>query len=286
MLTFPDPTLPDPTLPDPQGDLDLFAAPGVFLPRPSVTVIVPTLNEARNLPHVLPLIPAWIDEVILVDGLSKDDTIAVARALMPDIRVVLQPGKGKGNALRAGFAAATSDIIVMIDADGSTDPREIGAFIRQLRAGAEFVKGSRYMQGAGSNDISHLRNFGNSGITWAVRLLFGGRYTDLCYGYAAFWRELVPMLNLDGDGFEIETLLGIRVLQAKLRIFEVHSMEHPRIYGESNLQELRDGWRILKVILRERFSASRVDTRNLEAVRVNLRRFWNDGLPGRLNDRQ
>jgi hypothetical protein len=63
-------------------------------------------------------------------------------------------------------------------------------------------------------------------------------------------------------------------------------MEHPRIYGESNLQELRDGWRILKVILRERFSASRVDTRNLEAVRVNLRRFWNDGLPGRLNDRQ
>lgn len=258
---------------------DSFAfgrTPESALRRPTVTVIVPTLNEAMNLPYVLPAIPAWVDEIILVDGHSKDDTIAIARKLIPKLRVIVQPGKGKGNALRAGFAAATSDIIVMIDADGSTDPREIGSFVRRLRSGAEFVKGSRYMQGAGSKDISHLRNFGNSGITWAVRLLFGGRYTDLCYGYAAFWRGLVPVLNLDSDGFEIETLLGIRALQARLLIFEVHSMEHPRRYGTSNLNELSDGWRIFKVILRERFSVSRVDKTTLKAVRDRLESFWDE----------
>lgn len=246
--------------------------------RPTVSVIVPAMNEARNLPFVLPLIPAWVDEVILVDGRSTDQTVAVAQSLLPDIRVVSQTGRGKGNALRAGFAAATGDIIVMIDADGSTDPREIGAFVRQLRSGAEFVKGSRYMQGAGSKDISPLRSFGNSGITWAVRLLFGGRYSDIAYGYAGFWRALLPVLNLDSDGFEIETLMGIRALKAKLRVFEVHSMEHARISGESNLNELRDGWRIFKVILRERFLVPAPPQAHVKAVRTQLKRYWDGPL--------
>ncbi|SMB79875.1 glycosyltransferase family 2 protein [Deinococcus hopiensis] len=242
--------------------------------RPTVSVIVPAMNEAKNLPFVLPFIPDWVDEVVLVDGHSKDDTVAVARALLPHIRVVVQPGKGKGDALRAGFSAATGDIIVMIDSDGSTDPREIGSFVRQLRSGAEFVKGSRYMQGAGSNDISHIRSWGNSGITWAVRVLFGGRYSDLCYGYAAFWRVLLPVLDLDSDGFEIETLMGIRALKAKLRIFEVHSMEHARIHGSSNLNAVRDGWRIFKLILRERFLRGSPNRRRVEQVRQSLARFW------------
>lgn len=235
------------------------ATPGIHASRstrarPTVTVVVPALNEADNLPHVLPAIPGWVDEVILVDGHSRDGTVAVARRLLPGIRVITQPGRGKGNALRAGFAAATGDIVVMIDADGSTDPAEIGTFVRHLRAGADFVKGSRFLQGAGTDDISRIRGFGNACITRAVRLLFGGRYSDLCYGYNAFWRSVLPELDLDSDGFEIETLMGIRALKAGLRIVEVHSFERPRLHGTSNLHAARDGWRILRVILRERFS--------------------------------
>src|SRR5579871_2108700 len=90
----------------------------------SVSVVIPALNEAANLPHVLTRIPTFVDEVVLVDGRSIDDTVEVARRLRPDIRVVVQDGHGKGNALACGFAAATGDIIVMLDADGSTDPDE------------------------------------------------------------------------------------------------------------------------------------------------------------------
>jgi glycosyltransferase involved in cell wall biosynthesis len=219
--------------------------------RPTVSVVIPTLNEAENLPHVLPYVPAWVDEVVIVDGRSTDDTIEVARALRPDVKIVLEPAKGKGVALRSGFAAASGDILVMLDADGSMNPDEIGSFVRQLRSGADFVKGSRFLQGAGSSDISWLRHLGNWGFTVLVRLLYGGRYSDLCYGYSAFWRSVVPELELDGDGFEIETQMNIRALRAKLRILEVPSFEDERQHGESNLRTFPDGWRVLRTIFRE-----------------------------------
>jgi glycosyltransferase involved in cell wall biosynthesis len=219
--------------------------------NPTVSVIVPAKNEAKNLEHVLPMIPSWVDEVILVDGHSTDSTVAVARHLMPAIRVINQQGRGKGDALRAGFDAATSDIIVMIDADGSTDPREIPAFVEALVSGADFVKGSRFAQGGGTADMSHLRRLGNWGFTTLVKTLFGGTFTDLCYGYNAFWRRTLPALALDGDGFEIETIMNVRALRAGLTVVEVPSFEAERIHGESNLRTFPDGWRVLKAIGRE-----------------------------------
>ncbi len=219
--------------------------------RPTVSVIVPAKNEAKNLEHVLPRIPSWVDEVILVDGHSTDSTIAVARHLMPSIKVINQRGKGKGDALRAGFAAATRDIIVMLDADGSTDPAEIPLFVDALIAGADFVKGSRFTTGGGTSDMSHLRRLGNWGFTTLVKVLFGGNYTDLCYGYNAFWRRTLPQLALDGDGFEIETIMNVRALRAGLQVVEVPSFEAERIHGESNLRTFPDGWRVLKAIGRE-----------------------------------
>src|SRR5438105_13458828 len=99
---------------------------------PSVSVAIPTLNEARNLPHVLPHLPNIVSEVVLVDGGSKDNTIQVAKELRPDIIVVKQSGKGKGNALTEGFAATTGDIIVTMDADGSNEPQEILLFVDAL----------------------------------------------------------------------------------------------------------------------------------------------------------
>ncbi|HUI61664.1 MAG TPA: glycosyltransferase family 2 protein, partial [Steroidobacteraceae bacterium] len=106
-----------------------------------MSVIIPTLNEAKNLPHVFARIPAGVHEVIIVDGHSVDDTIAVARELRPDVRIVMQTRRGKGNALACGFEVATGDIIAMIDADGSTDPEEIPRFVQALLDGADFAKG-------------------------------------------------------------------------------------------------------------------------------------------------
>jgi glycosyltransferase involved in cell wall biosynthesis len=149
---------------------------------PRISVVLPTRNEAQNLHSVLPYVPAEVSEVILVDGHSSDETIAVAQQLRPSIRVIQQQRRGKGDALRVGFAACTGDIVVMIDADGSTDPAEITRFIEVLLQGNDVAKGSRFITGGGSHDISRLRGLGNYGLSQLVNLLFGTRYSDLCYG--------------------------------------------------------------------------------------------------------
>jgi glycosyltransferase involved in cell wall biosynthesis len=151
-----------------------------------------------------------------------------------------------------GFEAATGDIIVMLDADGSMDPEEIILFVAALLSGADFVKGSRFIQGAGTVDMTFIRMLGNWALTLAVRTLYGGSFSDLCYGYIGFWRRHTPLLRSDCVGFEIETMMNIRALKNRLKIVEVASFESVRINGESNLRALPDGWRILKTILRER----------------------------------
>ncbi|HEX3724299.1 MAG TPA: glycosyltransferase family 2 protein [Nitrolancea sp.] len=224
----------------------------------SVSVVIPALNEAENLPHVLPRIPHWVDEVILVDGHSVDGTPEIAQRLWPNIRVIEQHGRGKGAALRTGFAAAEGDIIVMLDADGSTDPAEIPAFVGALLAGADFAKGSRFAHGGGTADMPTYRQLGNQCFVRLVRLLFGGRYSDLCYGYNAFWRSLVPLLCLDGDGFEIETMMNVRALRTGMKVVEVPSVEAKRVYGDGRLKTIPDGWRVLRTIWLERHFAVRI----------------------------
>ncbi len=218
---------------------------------PWVSVVIPTFNEAKNLPYVLPKIPAWVHEVIIVDGLSTDNTIQVARELRPDVRVVEQSGSGKGDALRTGFAAAVGDIIVMLDADGSTDPSEIPAFVGVLRSGADFVKGSRFLQGGGTEDMDLFRRLGNWGLTQMVRLTMGGSFSDLCYGYNAFWKRVLPAINPDSDGFEVETAMNVRALNSGLKVAEIPSFEARRVHGESHLRAIPDGWRVLRTILKE-----------------------------------
>ena len=228
-----------------------LAPTNLDLDWPLVSVVIPTLNEAKNLPYVLPLIPRWVHEVIIVDGHSKDDTIAVARELRPGVRIVMEMRKGKGVALRRGFAEAQGEIIVMLDADGSMNPREMYSYIGALVAGADFAKGSRFLQGGGTNDMEWLRYMGNMGLTVLTKLLFGSLYSDLCYGYSAFWKRILPRLDLHSDGFEIETEMNIRALRAGLKITEVPSFEANRIHGTSNLNTWRDGWRVLRKITSE-----------------------------------
>jgi glycosyltransferase involved in cell wall biosynthesis len=215
-------------------------------------VVIPARNEARNLPFVLAHLPKDIFEVILVDGHSTDDTVAVAQRLHPGVRVIQETRKGKGNALACGFAAARGDIIVMLDADGSADAAEIPRFVAALLSGADFAKGSRFIGDGGSSDITRFRRLGNWFFTTLVNMLYGTRYSDLCYGYNAFWVHCLPKVNIDCDGFEVETLINIRVAKAILRVREVPSYEGVRLHGVSNLNAFRAGRRVLKTIMRER----------------------------------
>jgi glycosyltransferase involved in cell wall biosynthesis len=241
-----------------QRRAEQFVESVVSQSRHTISVVIPALNEAENLPYVLPRIPVWVHEVLLVDGYSTDGTVDIARRLRSDIRIVRQKGHGKGAALRSGFAAARGDIIVMLDADGSTDPAEIPLFVGALLAGADFVKGSRFLQGGGTADMPFYRRLGNLGFTLGVRLLFGGVYSDLCYGYNAFWRRVLPYLQLYGDGFEIETIMNVQALRAGLKVVEVPSFEAERVHGEGRLRTLPDGWRVLKTIVRERLRSHRL----------------------------
>ena len=216
-----------------------------------ISVVIPAYNEAKNLPYVLPLIPGWVHEVILVDGHSTDNTIEVAQRLMSEIKIIRQPGKGKGNALRCGLAASTGDIIVMMDADGSSDPREMPHFIETLLAGAYFAKGSRFIGDGCSADITPLRKLGNRVLNSISNHLFRIHFTDLCYGYNAFWKDCLEFFEIDCEGFEVETLMSLRACKANLEVVEVPSYEHPRIHGTSNLHTFPDGWRVLKMIVKE-----------------------------------
>ncbi len=246
---------------------------------PRLSIVIPAKNEAKNLAVVLPELPP-VHEVILVDGGSIDGTVVAARSALPGIRVVQQTRRGKGNALACGFAAATGDIIVMFDADGSADPREIPRFVEALLAGADFAKGTRFSSGGRSEDITRFRGVGNYFLCLLANRMLRANYTDLCYGYNAFWVDILDQLELIdhrlaladpthmlwGDGFEIETLLNCRVATAALKVEEVGSVERCRIHGESNLRAITDGLRVLQTIRTERRRAELLRAGQLMAV--------------------
>jgi glycosyltransferase involved in cell wall biosynthesis len=264
---------------------------------PRISIVIPTLNEARNLPHVFEALPADIHEIIVVDGYSIDDTLAVVRQLKPEARIVMQTRRGKGNALACGCVVATGDIIALLDADGSNDAAEISGFVSALLAGADFAKGTRFAKGGGSSDITRLRRLGNRMLTLMVNVLYGASYTDLCYGFNVFWRKHLSVVGFDdstvgltdehgqrwGDGFEIETLINIRIAAANLAVVEVPSFEYARIHGASNLSAFSDGLRVLRTIFHERFAASRPGP---AALRHNMEYridVYNIGEPRRID---
>jgi glycosyltransferase involved in cell wall biosynthesis len=217
-----------------------------------VSVVIPTMNEELNLPHVLEAIPRDIAELIIVDGRSVDATVEVAKALWPGVRIVSQSGKGKGNALNCGFMAARGDIVVMLDGDGSTDPAEIPRFVAALITGADFAKGTRFVTGGGSSDLTPVRRIGNKMLSGLVNTFWDTNYSDLCYGFNAFWRRCLPQILADCSGFEVETLMNIRLARSELKVVEVPSFEKNRLHGTSNLRAARDGMRVLRTIAAER----------------------------------
>ena len=270
--------------------MTVFGYPERNTKDPLISIVVPALNEALNLSVVLPRLPK-VHEVILVDGGSVDGTMMAARRALPEIVTVQQARKGKGNALAAGFAKVTGDIVVMFDADGSADPAEITRFVEALKAGADFAKGSRFTAGGGSADITTIRSLGNRFLNGIFNAGFRTRYSDLCYGYNAFWADLIPLLDLPehstpsangamlwGDGFEIETVINCRFAAAGVSITEVPSVEKLRMFGETNLRTFQDGFRVLKTLMTEWRRARRI--RRMEREHRAADRRPDDRSPG------
>lgn len=236
--------------------------------NPRVSVVVPAKNEAPNIREFLPYLKEYY-EVIVVVSAADHASAEAARAALPTAKVVYQTRKGKGNALACGFAEVTGDAIVMFDIDGSADPHEIPRFIKALTDGADLAKGSRYCRGGGSDDITLLRSAGNRGLNMVASVLTYTRFTDLCYGYNAFWADRLYMLDLPdtdaetpemlrGDGFEIEALIVGRFALSGAAITEVPSFEHDRFHGRTNLNTFRDGFRVLWTLLQDRLYARQI----------------------------
>lgn len=219
----------------------------------TLSVVIPTLNEGANIQPVLRMLSRF-DDIVLVDGMSTDGTVELALEVRPDVTVLRRPPRGKGDALRAGFAAATGDVIVIMDADGSMDPEEIEVFTAMIAVGFDLVKGSRLACGGGSHDLTTVRHLGNAALCRLANTLFHTHWTDLCYGYLAFRRDCLSRMALTATGFEIESQILGHAAVSGMRIAEVPSVEMPRIAGDSHLNARRDGTRILMAMLAARFA--------------------------------
>jgi len=218
-----------------------------------ITAIICTLNEESNLSLVLPRIPAWVDEVLLVDGHSSDNTIAVAQKLLPRITVLRQPGKGKGDAIKYGVKHAKGELIVTLDADGSTDPDNLKRFIQPLLDGFDFVKGSRFL-GQKQPRMPTYRRFGNWVLVMTSNLLFGTKYTDLCSGYNAFRKEAFSKFNLIYDGFEMEQEMNVKIKKLGLKVIEIDCIDRGRNAGASKVGAIKQGFKDFIIIIKERFN--------------------------------
>jgi glycosyltransferase involved in cell wall biosynthesis/anti-sigma regulatory factor (Ser/Thr protein kinase) len=251
---------------------------GLRPPQPRVSVVVPAKDEAANILEILPYLSGFFEVIVVV---SEDDhsSAEAATTALPSARVVHQTRKGKGNALACGFSQVNGDVIVTFDIDGSADPHEIPRFVEALTRGADLAKGSRFCPGGGSQDITQFRSLGNYFLNLMASALTGTRFTDLCYGFNAFWADQLPVLCLPeptaegpqrGDGFEIEAMIIGRFAISRAIIIEVPSYEYDRYHGESNLNAIRDGFRVLWTLLRDR-----VRSRRYRAMASRLRAVGN-----------
>lgn len=218
--------------------------------RPTITVLMCTINEQESLPHVLPKVPQWVDEVLMVDGGSSDRTVEIACALRPDIRILRQPGKGKGDAIKCGVRESKGDIVITLDADGETDPDDLARFIEPLMDGFDFVKGSRLARGRPVTMQFH-RWVGNKILAWTYNVLHGTRYTDVASGYYAFRRRAFLDIDLSLDGFEMDQEMLVKVAKSGLKVTEVFHRTSGRIAGVSKLPDIKAGFTAWWIIIRE-----------------------------------
>jgi len=217
-----------------------------------ITVVIPTRNEEGCIGRVLGEIPrTLVNEVIVIDGHSTDRTVIEAKKSMKSSDKVLdQIGNGYGAALIQGMRAARGDVIVMMDADGSHDPKDIVKIIKKMEKGAEYVMASRYMLGGRSDDDTWLRWFGNKLFTWMTNVVHGSDITDSLYLFTAIRKESMEKLKLKSHGFEFCTEIVVKAHKAGLKFAEVPTIERARFAGKSKVNSFYHGMKILRMILR------------------------------------
>lgn len=222
-----------------------------------VSILIPTLNEENNVADILIEINklSFNKEIIVIDGGSKDKTVEICRKFTN--LVFIQKGKGKGCAIRQGVARCNGEYIIIVDADGSHRPEEIPLIINHLFRGADIVKGSRFKDHGKTFDMEPWRNMGNRVFVILSNLLFHGNFSDLCYGYLGFKKQIFEELNTKENGFAIDAEITIKALKRSLEIVEVPSIELLRNSGKSRLRALPDGLRIFYVILFEYFNGDK-----------------------------
>lgn len=215
-----------------------------------ISVVIPTLNEEENLPYVLETIPAYVSEIIVVDGFSKDRTVEIAKKYNTKI---LYDNEGKGSALIKGLNAAKGNIVIMMDADCSHQTIEFGGLIDGIKKGHDICMGSRFIKGSGTSDMPLVRKLGNKFFVFLVNLFWKTNYSDLCYGYRSFNRNAIKKLNLESKGFAIETEISIKAAKNNLKVLEVPSFEKKRKSGRGKLRTFKHGKEISKKIITELF---------------------------------
>ncbi len=209
-----------------------------------VTVQIPTYNEEGSLAHTIKRIPQGAaDEILVIDGHSTDKTVEIAKSL--GCRVIIQPGKGYGDAQLFGFKQAEGDIIISMDADGSPDPADIPKLVAKIEEGYDLALGSRYMSDARSEDDTFIRYAGNKIFTFLTNLIHGMKITDSLYFFAAMKKDMVNKLDLKSKDFALCIEVPVKAHKAGYKIGEVACVEGKRFADESRVNAFNDGLKIL-----------------------------------------
>lgn len=218
--------------------------------KKSVSILIPTLNEEENISPLLSSIFLVIDdedEILIIDGLSSDNTINECKKY--GVEILSEKKRGKGNAIKKGVYNANSDYIIIMDADLSMNPNDIPIMKEYLYSGFDIVKGSRNLPSGGSSDFSPIRRLGNTIFVYLSKFLYGHHFTDITYGYIGFKKDVYLSILPKKTNFEFETEFLLKSHINGYSIHEFPSYEKERFIGLSKLNTWLDGLKILKTIL-------------------------------------
>jgi len=232
------------------------------------TLLIPVFNEIDGLKEILSRIHKdWVDEIIVVDGGSRDGSFEYVQAF--GLTVFRQKSRGIIAAYREGLAVAQGDVIIPFSPDGNSIPERIPELVHKMKEGYDMVIASRYLGGAKSEDDDFVSAFGNWMFTALINFLFGGRYTDCLVMFRAWKREIVEAFEIDPSIAGFEPQLSIECAKKKLRVAEIPGDEPRRIGGKTKKRTLAAGWAILKLIIREFVTPTSLSHSRARSIAVN-----------------
>jgi glycosyltransferase involved in cell wall biosynthesis len=228
----------------------------VAVETPRISLIIPARNEADCLPDVLRELPFdMIHEVIVVDGYSTDGTVDVVNALaLPKVKVIAQMGRGFGMAILTGIRRSEGDLITIFDADGSFNPAALPLLLQRINDGYDMVYCSRYMPDSGSDDDTFIRLVGNTIFTFLLRLMFRVQLSDALFYFCMGKKEVYEYIDPRSADFSLCIEVPVKVHRMGFRYTEVPMRERPRAAGESKVNAIWDGIRILKTMIKLKLS--------------------------------